>query len=73
MRPCGGVCVVQGVSADPDKCIAVNPLSVLQGKQLRGGFLGGYRFRLDVPALVSDLSLAERARRPRVRLPIDPR
>ncbi|KAK3927223.1 Alcohol dehydrogenase class-3 [Frankliniella fusca] len=55
VRPAGGVCTVLGVSGDPDKFIQVHPLDVLAGKQLKGCYFGGLRFRLDLPQLVEEI------------------
>lgn len=61
-RPGGGVCTVLGVSPDLDKFIPIHPSDLLRGKELRGCLVGGYRFRYDLPALVS---------KTRVSLPVD--
>ncbi|XP_052124536.1 alcohol dehydrogenase class-3-like isoform X2 [Frankliniella occidentalis] len=55
VRPAGGVCTVLGVSSDPEKFMQVHPIDLLGGKNLRGCYFGGLRFRLDLPKLVDEI------------------
>ncbi|XP_034232528.1 alcohol dehydrogenase class-3-like [Thrips palmi] len=55
VRPGGGVCTVLGVSSDPDKFVEVHPHDILAGKEIKGCYFGGLRFRFDVSPLVDEI------------------